>query len=554
MAPNLLWWGKLENGTDEIGGLNLATNGSPTFPGPIKFNNGSKGDTTSQGTLIRTGGLVPELYANSGIGGMDFWIQTVDTSGTPCVMWTSQVAPRFLFITNNETLEFYGSGSHSFSASLNLAAGALYHVLLIWDSTGTVFTGSDAGKTVVVKVDGATTISNANTWTPTAWDSSDVFAVTAAHPGTYNGYVSESIIDNLKFWGITSQADVDAIIAGRNTEGFGAVAPVITTVSLANGAMGTPSSETIVATGTAPITFAVTSGTIPEGWVLTEATGEIVKNATHAIEYTFGVTATNSVGNSPEQSYTVTPASNLVISTTSPLASASKLGTYSQALAFTGGNAPVVWTVQVGSSLPAGETISGQNIVATFVTATVNTYTFTLVATDADGTVVTKEFTQAVTQTTIGVITMPEGKVNVSYYGTVAVSGGSSPYKSWILAPGSAVLPAWATLSTGSGPTYNAIVSGIPLTEVVLPGLIFRATDANDVIADSGSVTLTILPGTGQFENESSTGVILMASVRMYVQDAEPTEANPGDEWLNSTNAYKKRNYGDTAWLTITTS
>lgn len=158
-----------------------------------------------------------------------------------------------------------------------------------------------------------------------------------------------------------------------------------------------------------------------------------------------------------------------------------------------------------------------------------------------------------VTKTTIGAVTLSDAKVNVAYYYAMTVSGGTAPYV-WALAAGSTALPAWLSLNTGVGPTYNGVLSGTPLAEATTTGLKFKVTDANNISAETGLLSLTVNPGTGQFDIESSSGTILMASIRMFVQDAEPTEARAGDEWLNSTNVVKKRNYADSSWLTISTT
>lgn len=72
-------------------------------------------------------------------------------------------------------------------------------------------------------------------------------------------------------------------------------APVITTASLPDGEMGTAYSQIFEATGDAPVTWSVTSGSLPAGLSLSED-GKISGTPTAEGTSTFTVTATNSIG------------------------------------------------------------------------------------------------------------------------------------------------------------------------------------------------------------------------------------------------------------------
>ena len=94
-----------------------------------------------------------------------------------------------------------------------------------------------------------------------------------------------------------------------NIGGEGVVnhAPTITTVSLPNGTEGTSYSQTLTATGTAPITWNVTSGSLPAGLSLNNG-GMITGTPTTAGTSTFTVTATNAYGSdSRELSIKISP-------------------------------------------------------------------------------------------------------------------------------------------------------------------------------------------------------------------------------------------------------
>ena len=86
-----------------------------------------------------------------------------------------------------------------------------------------------------------------------------------------------------------------------------AAAPTITTSSLPDGKVGEAYSQTLTATGTAPITWSIISGELPKGLTLKETTGEISGTPTAAGTSTFTVKAANSAGSdTKELSITIT--------------------------------------------------------------------------------------------------------------------------------------------------------------------------------------------------------------------------------------------------------
>jgi len=90
--------------------------------------------------------------------------------------------------------------------------------------------------------------------------------------------------------------------AGSDTKSFSiiitttAVAPTITTNTLPNGMTSTPYSAQLTASGTAPITWSLTSGNLPNGLTLSTG-GTISGTPTTSGTFNFTVRATNSAGN-----------------------------------------------------------------------------------------------------------------------------------------------------------------------------------------------------------------------------------------------------------------
>ena len=131
--------------------------------------------------------------------------------------------------------------------------------------------------------------------------------------------------------------------------------PFITTFSLANWTLNQPGySQTISsAGGTGTITFTTTAGTVPAGLVLS-STGVFSGTPTAVGTYTFTVTATDTVGETGGQTYTVSI--NPPVTLTPALPSASVGAAYHQTIAATGGTGTL--TFSSASPLPAGLTLS----------------------------------------------------------------------------------------------------------------------------------------------------------------------------------------------------
>ena len=160
---------------------------------------------------------------------------------------------------------------------------------------------------------------------------------------------------------------------------------IVTSSPLPSAVTGAAYSQTLVASGTTPITWAVTSGTLPAGLTLGSSTGILSGTPTAAGVSTFTVSATNAAGsNSKQLSLTVTaPATPPSIVTSSPLPSALTGAAYSQALVATG-TTPITWAVTSGT-LPAGLTLGSSTGILSGTPTAAGVFTLTVSATNTGG-------------------------------------------------------------------------------------------------------------------------------------------------------------------------
>jgi formylglycine-generating enzyme required for sulfatase activity len=192
-------------------------------------------------------------------------------------------------------------------------------------------------------------------------------------------------------------------VAGNDTKqltitiepsGGGGTAPTITTVSpLPGGTVGTAYSQTLLATGTAPITWSLDSGDLPTG--LDIVGSAIAGTPSAANTFTFIVKATNSAGSVTKPlSITISGGGTAPTTTTvSPLPGGTVGTAYSQTLLATG-TAPITWSLDSGD-LPTGLNVYGSGVITGMPTVA-RTSTFTVKAANAAGSV-TKQLSITIT-------------------------------------------------------------------------------------------------------------------------------------------------------------
>ncbi len=165
------------------------------------------------------------------------------------------------------------------------------------------------------------------------------------------------------------------------------VAPSITTTSLLGGTVGTVYSQTLAATGDAPITWSLESGSLLPGGLTLSSGGVISGTPTVAGTFSFTAKAENSTGSDTQElSIEISPSAPTgtapTITTTSLIGGT--VGTvYNQTLAATG-DTPITWSLESGSLLPGGLTLSSGGVISGTPTAA-GTFSFTLKAENSEG-------------------------------------------------------------------------------------------------------------------------------------------------------------------------
>ncbi len=159
-------------------------------------------------------------------------------------------------------------------------------------------------------------------------------------------------------------------------------------VMLPNGQIGSAYSQVVVASGgTAPYTYAVSSGSLPAGMTLNSATGAITGIPTAAGSFSFTIIATDNNGCPGSTSYiivipaVVCPAILLSPSTLpAPFAGIA----YNQSVTASGGTPPYTYSVTSGA-LPTGLSLNAATGAITGTTTATGNFSFTITATDAAG-------------------------------------------------------------------------------------------------------------------------------------------------------------------------
>ena len=256
--------------------------------------------------------------------------------------------------------------------------------------------------------------------------------------------------------------------------------PVIITESLSAGIVGIDYSQTLAATGTTPIIWSLSSGSLPEGLALNETTGVIsgIPSATGKSDFT--VKATNIAGN-VEQELSITVNALPTITTESLLAGIVGKD-YTQMLVATG-TTPITWSLASGS-LPVGLTLDGTAGIISGTPSTTGKSDFIVKATNIAGNVEQELSITINALPTITTESLPDDIVGNDYTQTLAATG-TTPI-TWSLISGS--LPAGLTLNETTG-----VISGTPSTDGK-SDFTLKATNIAGSATQELSITINALP------------------------------------------------------------
>src|ERR1700687_4506053 len=265
------------------------------------------------------------------------------------------------------------------------------------------------------------------------------------------------------------------------------VVPVlaISSSSLPNSVTNAAYSATLQSSGgAAPITWSVTTGTLPAGLTLTAGTGVISGTPTTAATSNFTVTAKDSTSPTAQtavKALSITVVQQLVI-THSSLPTGAVNSVYSPTLQSSGGTPTVSWTVTAGT-LPAGLTLNSTTGVISGTPTTAGTSSVTVQATDSSTPqqTPTKQFNIMINPVLSITTTppMPSGTVGTAYSQTLMTNGGGIAPISWSVTVGAR--PGGLTLNATTG-----VISGTPTTATGSPfNFTVKASDSGTPIQTS---------------------------------------------------------------------
>ncbi len=288
------------------------------------------------------------------------------------------------------------------------------------------------------------------------------------------------------------------------TDAVGSTSDVTSTVTVESSLATSlaPEPATTQVGGTSTLTLGFSGGVAPITWTLTEngssanlsgvSDGSYVFAPSATGTYTFYLNATDSVGSLSNATATVTVQPALVASLSPPTSTTQVGGSVVFAIGYSGGVAPITWTLQAN-----GLGLSG----GTFTPTTAGVYTIYLNATDAVGSVSNVTATVTVMPALVAALSPPTATTQVggSVTFTVGYSGGVDPV-TWTLqasgrglsgntftptAPGTYTIYLNATDAVGS-------VSKVTSTVTVEPALVATLSPPNSSVRIGGTDTLTL--------------------------------------------------------------
>ena len=257
--------------------------------------------------------------------------------------------------------------------------------------------------------------------------------------------------------------------------------PVITTATLADGAVGVAYNQRLRASGgKPPYAFSITGGVLPPGIVLTGDT--LNGTPTSAVTSNVTVQVTDANGKSSSRDLDLRIFNGLTI-TTATLDDAYVGRSYAVTLTAVAGDTSRPYTWAAVGPLPAGLTLSTAGVLSGTATAS-GTTRFTAQVTDNSGASTTRVLDlRVLAPPSVATASLPEAFQGAAYSTTLSGADGLPPYQ-WRVSAGT--LPEGLTLSTAG------VLSGTPPTAGT-SSFTVELTDANGV---RGSRALSLFVAT----------------------------------------------------------
>jgi hypothetical protein len=244
--------------------------------------------------------------------------------------------------------------------------------------------------------------------------------------------------------------------------------------SLPTGTLGASYNQTLIASGgTAPYTFSLSAGALPNGLTLAP-TGVISGTPVASGSFPLTIKATATNGCLGTQNYTLVIGCPVITITPGTLPTGAVGTGYNQTLMANGGTPSYSFSVSAGA-LPSGIALSPSGLLSG--TPTVNgTFNFTAKATDAAGCFGTRAYTLLINSAgcnpiTINPVTLPHGVIGTNYSQTFTQTGGTGNL-TWSVSAGT--LPGGLSLSASTG-----VLSGT-LTTIGSFTFTIRSVDASN--------------------------------------------------------------------------
>ena len=409
----------------------VSTSGGVT---PLTFSISSGALPTGLSINTTTGAITGTVPISQGNANYGFSINVVDSAGiTASKPFTGTVNAGSSVLSILSTQLSPATAGVAYSFPMTVSGGTTPYAFTV--STGSLPAGLSVNPTTGV-------ISG----TPGITSGGQAYSFTIRVADTGSQVVAQQFI------GTVANNPVGSVqIVSTTIPGIG-VGPVSTGISTAG--------------GITPLTFAVTSGTLPSGLSLNTSigaiTGTIPVSAANA-SYGFSITVTDASGAYAVKSFTgtVNAGTSLLTINSSTLAQFIAGISYSYPLVVTGGSAPYTFTVSSGA-LPTGVSLnssSGTLSGTPSVTTSGQSFAFTVTTSDASGQTANRTYTATVASSTAASLvvasqTIPAPSAGSPYVAAISVSGGTPPY-TYTISNGS--LPSGLSLSSSSG-----LVSGTP--------------------------------------------------------------------------------------------